>query len=128
MRRLFRQNRWLWVGLVAVLLLSLGIAGLAQRREPVLRPPHHVGEPVSNLSSKKGAAPPVAQAVTFNRLLRARSEPQNWLTYYGAYDGQRFSALDQIRADNVKQLKPAWVFQYGQIGLNATPATYSWEA
>ncbi|MFN3647986.1 MAG: PQQ-dependent dehydrogenase, methanol/ethanol family [Armatimonadota bacterium] len=97
-------------------------------RSAPLRPPGQTGEPASNFSSKKGTAPPVAQAVTYERLLRARSEPQNWLTYYGAYDGQRFSALDQINASNVKQLKPAWVFQYGQIGLTATPATYSWEA
>ena len=36
-----------------------------------------------------------------------RSEPENWLTYYGAYDGQRYSPLDQINKENVKQLTPA---------------------
>jgi hypothetical protein len=35
--------------------------------------------------SAQGVAPPVAQNVTYERLLNARSEPQNWLTYYGAY-------------------------------------------
>ncbi len=75
-----------------------------------------------------GQAPPVAQGVTFDRLRDARTEPQNWLTYYGAYDGQRYSALDQITTNNVAQLKPAWVFQAGVVGLVATPATYSFEA
>ena len=37
---------------------------------------------------------------------RPRSEPQNWLTYYGAYDGQRYSPLDQITKENVSKLKP----------------------
>lgn len=75
-----------------------------------------------------GSAPPVAQGVTFDRLRGARGEPQNWLTYYGAYDGQRFSALDQINTANVRTLRPAWSFQAGVIGLIATPATYAFEA
>jgi alcohol dehydrogenase (cytochrome c) len=73
-------------------------------------------------------APNVAAAVTADRLRGARSEPHNWLTYYGAYDGQRFSTLDQINTSNVRTLKPAWVFQTGVIGLVANPATYSFEA
>ena len=75
-----------------------------------------------------GSAPPVAQRVTFDLLRNSRSEPQNWLTYYGAYDGQRFSALDQINASNVRNLRPAWSFQAGVIGLVASPATYAFEA
>jgi alcohol dehydrogenase (cytochrome c) len=75
-----------------------------------------------------GSAPAVAQRVTSDRLRDARSEPHNWLTYYGAYDGQRFSALDQINASNVKDLRPAWSFQAGVIGLIAAPASYAFEA
>nr|WP_083448372.1 PQQ-dependent dehydrogenase, methanol/ethanol family [Nitrospira moscoviensis] len=84
--------------------------------------------PLGSLSAMKGTAPPVAAGVTFQRLLQARSEPHNWLTYYGAYDGWRYSPLDQITRDNVAQLRPAWTFQFGQIGLTATPATYAFEA
>ena len=40
-------------------------------------------------------APPVVAGVNYERILNARDEPQNWLTYYGAYDGQRYSPLDQ---------------------------------
>src|SRR5262245_27485745 len=80
------------------------------------------------LSGLVGKAPPVARDVTYERILQARLEPQNWLTYYGAYDGQRYSPLDQINTDNVKDLRPAWVFQAGSSGMHAGPSTYSFEA
>jgi alcohol dehydrogenase (cytochrome c) len=73
-------------------------------------------------------APAVADGVTGERIARARSEPHNWLTYYGAYDGQRYSTLDQINPANVARLKPAWVFQAAPIGLIASPATFAMEA
>ena len=76
----------------------------------------------------RGSAPPVAQGVTAERIRAARSEPQNWLTYYGAYDGQRYSTLDEITRENVKRLRPAWNFQFAPIGVMANPATYSFEA
>src|ERR687895_1100356 len=64
-----------------------------------------------------------AQDLTGERLVNARKEPHNWLTYFGTYDAWRCSPLNQIRADNVKSLTPAWVFQTGKVegGLNATP-------
>jgi alcohol dehydrogenase (cytochrome c) len=74
------------------------------------------------------SAPNVTAGVNADRIRNARSEPQNWLTYYGAYDGQRFSALEQINTGNVAQLRPAWVFQAAPIGLVANPATFSFEA
>ncbi|HEX2092693.1 MAG TPA: PQQ-dependent dehydrogenase, methanol/ethanol family [Longimicrobiaceae bacterium] len=86
-------------------------------------------KPMSALNEAlAGTAPPVARTVTSDRIRRARSEPQNWLTYYGAYDGQRFSPLDQVNTGNVRGLRPAWTFQFAPIGLVATPATFSFEA
>ena len=82
----------------------------------------------STLSGIVGEAPAVTDGVTYERIRNARSEPENWLTYYGAYDGQRYSPLDQITAANVRTLRPAWQFQAGVIGLVATPATYAFEA
>src|ERR1700754_4273570 len=73
-------------------------------------------------------APPVVAGVNYERILNAREESQNWLTYYGAYDGQRYSPLDQINAENVKRLRPAWIFQAGSTGLIAGASTYSFEA
>jgi alcohol dehydrogenase (cytochrome c) len=85
--------------------------------------------PFSSLNkAKAGSAPPVVQTVTAQRLVNARAEPQNWLTYHGAYDGQRFSPLDQINASSVKDLRVAWIFQSGVIGLVANPVTYAFEA
>jgi alcohol dehydrogenase (cytochrome c) len=49
--------------------------------------------------------------VSFERLLRADSEPQNWLTHSGNLRSQRYSLLTQITPENVKNLEPQWVFQ-----------------
>src|SRR5690242_10803915 len=83
---------------------------------------------LSEASAVVGSAPPVAEAVTYERILAARSEPHNWLTYYGTYDGQRYSGLDQINTGNVRRLRPAWVFQCGSYGLHAGTSTYAFEA
>ncbi|HZB27094.1 MAG TPA: PQQ-dependent dehydrogenase, methanol/ethanol family, partial [Gemmatimonadales bacterium] len=75
-----------------------------------------------------GEAPGGAASVTAGRLANARSEPRNWLTYYGAYDAQRFSTLDQIETGNVSRLRPAWTFQHPITSLVASLATYGFEA
>src|ERR1700743_2887794 len=52
----------------------------------------------------------VAQAqVTYDRILHADKEPQNWLTYSGGYASKRYSELKQINRDNVKDLQLKWV-------------------
>lgn len=79
------------------------------------------------LTEVPGSAPQVARNVNYERILRARNEPQNWLTYYGAYDGQRYSPLEQINTENVRRLTPAWVFQLGSLGLQAGASTYAFE-
>src|SRR5512141_1703873 len=84
--------------------------------------------PYAALSMAPGKAPPVAKGVNFERILNARAEPQNWLTYYGAYDANRYSPLDQINASNVGKLKPEWVFQAGNLGLRSGATTYAFEA
>jgi alcohol dehydrogenase (cytochrome c) len=76
-----------------------------------------------SLTTVPGTAPPAVQNVTYERILQARSEPQNWLTYYGAYDGQRYSPLNQINTETVRRLTPAWVFQCGSAGLQAGATT-----
>ena len=80
------------------------------------------------LSTLTRNVPPVAQDVTYERILDARSEPQNWLTYYGTYEGQRYSTLDEINTENVQHLAPAWVFQWGSFQLHAGASTYAFEA
>src|SRR5436190_10765204 len=57
------------------------------------------------------AAMTLQAQVTFDRLLHADREPQNWLTYSGNVMGQRYSALTQITPANVKNLELQWVWQ-----------------
>ena len=65
------------------------------------------GEAVAfrTLSNVKGQAPATGTWTT-SASRTPRSEPENWMTYYGTYDGQRHSALDQINKDTVKRLSP----------------------
>ena len=49
--------------------------------------------------------------VSFDRIMRADKEPQNWLTYSGSVQSQRYSQLTQITPDNVKNLELQWVYQ-----------------
>jgi alcohol dehydrogenase (cytochrome c) len=60
--------------------------------------------------------------VTFERLLKAAQEPQNWLTYSGSYMSNRYSTLKQIDPSNVKNLEQKWVLQNRVFGAwQATP-------
>ncbi len=58
-----------------------------------------------------------AAEVSSARITAAASEPQNWLTYGGAYNSQRYSALTQITPANVGKLKSQWVLQDNVIGV-----------
>ena len=66
-----------------------------------------------------------AQQVPFERILNANKEPQNWLTYGGTFFNQRYSLLNQITTDNVKNLELQWVLQVramdGITKFEATP-------
>ncbi|HTR36124.1 MAG TPA: PQQ-dependent dehydrogenase, methanol/ethanol family [Bryobacteraceae bacterium] len=49
--------------------------------------------------------------VSFDRILHAGQEPQNWLSYSGGVESQRYSALSEIKPENIKNLELKWVFQ-----------------
>ncbi|HEY4364301.1 MAG TPA: PQQ-dependent dehydrogenase, methanol/ethanol family [Bryobacteraceae bacterium] len=62
------------------------------------------------------------QGVTFDRLLHADREPQNWLSYSRTIDGERYSPLAQITPANVKNLELQWVWQQKSVEkFEATP-------
>jgi quinohemoprotein ethanol dehydrogenase len=70
---------------------------------------------------RSGSSTPAEQApaaaatpanVTDERLLKASSEPSQWMTYGGNYEEHRYSALTKISRDNVKQLGLAWFADY----------------
>ncbi len=54
--------------------------------------------------------------VTAARILNAAAEPQNWLTYNGTYNSQRYSTLSQITPQNVTRLESKWVLQNQVFG------------
>ena len=60
--------------------------------------------------------------MSFDRLLRADHEPQNWLTYSGTFRASATASLTQITPDNVRNLEPKWVFQARSLEkFEATP-------
>ena len=63
------------------------------------------------------AATVASAQVPYERIVKAESEPNNWLTYGGSYKSQRFTELAQINKQNVAQLKPLWVYQIRQAGI-----------
>jgi PQQ-dependent dehydrogenase (methanol/ethanol family) len=60
--------------------------------------------------------------LTYERIRNSAAEPQNWLTYWGDYQGRHYSSLKQIDTSNVGQLQAKWAAQLpGQSSLEATP-------
>src|SRR5205085_2319183 len=68
-------------------------------------------------------SPALAAEVTPQRL--ANPEPHNWLMNHRTYDAQRYSPLDKINKDSVKNLKLAYSVALGGTSINenlqATP-------
>src|SRR5258708_32531847 len=63
------------------------------------------------LASSLLAAGALMAQVSFERIQNANKEPQNWLTYSGSLESQRYSELSQIKPENVKDLEFQWAFQ-----------------
>jgi alcohol dehydrogenase (cytochrome c) len=69
-----------------------------------------------------GGGARVPAQVTYQRLLSADQEPQNWLTYSGRYSGWHYSALNQINTGNASRLSMQWTFQVADLGqFETTP-------
>lgn len=65
---------------------------------------------------------PAVSELTFERLRHANAEPQNWLMYWGNYEGTHYSALKQIDRTNVDRIETRWTLPMGGSGnLQATP-------
>ena len=60
-------------------------------------------------------ASPSFSPVTWERLLNAADEPENWLMYSGTLDAQRYSRLDQVHNRNVGGLELKWAYQIPQL-------------
>ncbi len=53
--------------------------------------------------------------VTWERLVNAAEEPQNWLMYSGTFDSKRYSGLDQVHNRNVHRLELKWAYQLSAL-------------
>ena len=63
--------------------------------------------------------------LTFARLRDSQAEPQNWLTYWGDYQGHHFSSLRQITPLNVKQLQASGICRCPQVH-SSRPRRWWW--
>jgi alcohol dehydrogenase (cytochrome c) len=82
-----------------------------------------VGALAAQVIAQQAPAPkPEEGGVTHERLVKANAEPQNWLTYSGTYMSQRYSLLNQITQDNVKDLELKWTYRSSRADKHeATP-------
>jgi len=92
------------VGVVVLsLLLGIGPALVgAQQTTPGASP-----------GASPGAAPP-------GQIPSSQPAGADWLTNGGNYYNQRYSSLNQITTDNVKQLKGAWTFHTGAMSAGTS--------
>jgi glucose dehydrogenase len=67
------------------------------------------------------AASALAQPVDTARI--AGGDPNDWPAYHQSYNGWSYSPLDQINANNVKDLQVAWIAVPGHAtrGLQSMP-------
>jgi len=73
-------------------------------------------------ASKNHVQGSLAMGVDDAALRNAKDTPQEWLTYGGNYEEQRYSTLDKITKDTVKDLGVAWSYDLSTSrGVEATP-------
>jgi alcohol dehydrogenase (cytochrome c) len=75
---------------------------------------------LASISLAAIAGQALAADVTYERLLNAPNEPQNWLMVHRDYNNSRHSPLTTINAANAKDLKPKFMIS---IGGRATGGT-----
>ncbi|HET7086596.1 MAG TPA: PQQ-dependent dehydrogenase, methanol/ethanol family [Rhizomicrobium sp.] len=60
--------------------------------------------------------------LNYQRLLKSRAEPQNYLSYWGGYDGHHFSELKEITPANAGKLQARWAASLpGPSALESLP-------
>lgn len=64
----------------------------------------------------------VTTGVSNERLVNADATPGDWMTYGRNYNEDRYSSLNQITKDNIKDLGLAWSLELGTVrGIEGTP-------
>ncbi len=72
--------------------------------------------PVTEVASTAPSIPATGDhalhSVSYEQILAADKDSDNWLTYSGSYDGHRFSPDNQIKPANAAGLRLLWARQY----------------
>jgi len=68
--------------------------------------------------------PALAAEVTYERLLNASAEPQNWLMRMGNYSNWNHSTLNEINRNNVANLKVKFMFSLGDAARPSKATQY----
>src|SRR5229473_6816565 len=66
--------------------------------------------PSSSLAQSQG---PTFRSPTDQELAQTKNPGNNWITYGGALNNQRYSTLDQLNTTNVKDIRGAWLARLG---------------
>lgn len=102
------------------LLRASAISNIHEEKESLMPPVEASAEDLQNLiaylsgltgvkpGAAKFASTPEPLSVPFSRILHPR--PDDWLSYNGTVDGNRYSNLKQINSSNVTQLSLKWIF------------------
>ncbi|HVW46512.1 MAG TPA: PQQ-binding-like beta-propeller repeat protein [Solirubrobacterales bacterium] len=108
----------LLVGLIAALVIA-GCGGGGSSSSSTAETTEETTEPTETAEGEGIAAAPVFTSEELD-------EPagENWITNGGGTTNDRFSTLDEINTENVKELKGDWMTK---IGHNATAAKFSAE-
>src|SRR5216683_885759 len=61
----------------------------------------------------QSAQQPSFRSPTADELTKAVSGGNNWISFGGALNNQRYSSLDQINTSNVAQLRGSWMTRLG---------------
>jgi len=58
---------------------------------------------------------PMSGAMANDELLKLQKDPNQWVMPTGNYANERYSTLDKINKENVKNLRPVWTFSTGVL-------------
>ncbi len=103
---MFRAKTLAGSSLLALMVcIGSGVAYGQQATAPATTGPRGVAAPI-----------PVNVDITWQDLLGADQNPNNWMLYGRTYDNQRYSPLDQINTSNAASLIPVAIIQTGVTG------------
>jgi alcohol dehydrogenase (cytochrome c) len=87
----------------------------------IMRPLVFLSLAATVLAQGRGGAPQreaPAPEVSFEQILNAGAEPENWLTYNGSMNSHRHSELTSITPENVRELELKWAFQSRSLEIH----------